>query len=130
MPFTMRPLDLDTDSVSINGDVPLTALPIGTSQIVAVDVYTSAPATNLLTPPPSAKWVSFSGTTDFIVAFNGGALAAALPAAGTPDTTGGPDKGLPTEINPGLRRLPDSAPNKMSIRGISAAGYVTVSYYA
>ena len=127
MPFTMRPLDLDTNSISINGDLPLTALPVGAAVIVAVDAYITS---TTLTPPSTAKWVYFSGTTDFIVAFNGGALAVALPAVGVPDTTGSPDRGLPTEINPGLRRLPDAANKSMIIRGISATGYITVSYYA
>jgi hypothetical protein len=70
----------------------------------------------------------FSGTVDFMVSFNSAAFPA-LPAAGTPEATGGPLTGWPIEMNPGLRKIDTLTKVKLYIRGISANGTVTVSYY-
>ena len=102
MPSTTAPPNyLTTGSVSVTNTLPLNALPIGRSALVAVDAYTTETE---LTIDDDAKWILYSGTTDFIVASNtqtsgGNDLPAALPTAGTPAGDGA--LLYDCEINPG-----------------------------
>lgn len=127
---TGAPDPLTVKSVSVTDLLPLNALPVGRSALVALDAYTTETE---LTIDDSARWVLYSGTTDFIVASNtqasgGNDLPATLPSPGTPAGDG--SLLFDCEINPGLRAIGSGTSRKVKIKGISATGYVSVSYYA
>ena len=127
MPYLAKPNSIKEREVSINDAIPLNGLPIGVSVIVTTDAYVTD---NVITIPDDVKWLNFSGTADFIVAYHveDGSAFLPLPTAGNPLTATGqvfPEQ----EVNPGLRRLYDGEDRQINVRGITAAGLVTVSYY-
>ena len=121
---------INTKSISINNETPITALPVGGGTTCGLDAFTT-PVN--LTFPEKAKWALFSSTVDFAVAFQGPGLS----ASGLPGTIDGPGSaGYPDpdtsgevatiEINPGLRDI--TGYETCEIKGFDI-GMMSVLYY-
>ena len=128
MPFLTSVRSLLNEKVSVNEALPINALPIGVGALVTTDAYIT---NNDIKIPDYAKWVNFSGTEDFMVVFFREQLNNffPLPAVGNPLEMNPAGEGPQAEVNPGLRFIPPGRKRKLSIRGITTAGTVTVSFY-
>ena len=128
MPFFTAVRSIENEKVSVNEALPVNAIPCGVGAIVTTDAYVT---NNDIKIPDYAKWVNFSGTEDFMVIFfrELGNNFLPLPAGGTPLEVQPGNEGPQCEINPGLRFIPPGRKRQLSIRGITTAGTVTVSFY-
>ena len=119
--------------IAINGEVPLTALPVAGGTTVLLDDFATASTVVL---PKDAKWVLFASTVDFVVKWNGplptnltGLATLGNPNPQDPDNAGGPGDSFVelTEVNPGLREV--TGYQTCEIKGIGGDGLLTMLYY-
>ena len=129
---------LTAKSISLNGDLPVTALPAAGGAMVALDNFGTESNIKL---PVDCRWVLFSSNVDFLVNFRNSTTPGSWPGAITslatvgnpnppdPDNMFGPgDPGsYLIELNPGLREV--TGYTEISIMGLGA-GFLTAMFYS